>query len=193
MSQLVDVDRQLGEVATARGMTPEAYADLLKDTVLSGFSQAEAAKAVGDIFRTNLDPLSEEVIFLRKGGAVTTAITYAGYTKIQRRDGISKVSTKYEDLEDGEVSCTATLGRYTPAGLEEYSRTEFLSECRRGGPVWKQMPRRMLGHRAIISATRLACGINLPSAEELEEVGFTGTVEPGPTGDATEIVIKELK
>ena len=30
-------------------------------------------------------------------------------------------------------------------------------------------------------------------AEELEEVGFTGTVEPGPTGDATEIVIKELK
>lgn len=188
---LVDVDRQLGEVAQARGMTAEAYADLLKTSVLANFNGAEAAKAVGDIFRTNLDPLSDEIIFLRKGGSVTTAITYAGYTKIQRREGISQVATDYLTLEDGEVSCTATLGRYTELGLESFSRTEFLSECRRSTPVWKQMPKRMLGHRAIISATRLACGLNLPSAEELQEVGFSEPLPP--TGDATEITIKEMK
>lgn len=183
---LVNVQNQLSDVASERRMDPEAYGDLLKQTVLKGMDALTAAKCVGDIARYGLDPMSGNLLFMGKRGSdVQTALTYNGWLAIARREGVTSIDVEYEEIgEDGEVSARAVVKR----GEEFYSRTEFLSECRRGGPVWKQMPRRMLGHRAVISALRCACGtLACASAEELEEAGFTSSaMPPGPDAGTPE-------
>lgn len=173
---LVNLQNQLSEVAAERRMDPQAYGDLLKQTVLKGMDPLTAARCVGDIARYGLDPMSGNLLFMGKRGSdVQTALTYNGWLAIARREGVTSIDVEYTDIGENEVSARAVVKR----GEEFYSRTEFLSECRRGGPVWKQMPRRMLGHRAVISALRCACGtLACASAEELQEAGFTAAAVP---------------
>ena len=48
------------------------------------------------------------------------------------------------------------------------------------------MPKRMLGHRAVIQALRMACGGAAPVAEELADDGFrqAGGLAPAPELDS---------
>jgi phage recombination protein Bet len=55
--------------------------------------------------------------------------------------------------------------------------TEYLSECRRGTDPWKNMPRRMLRHKALIQCARVAFGFALYDDEE-------GSTAAGLTIDA---------
>ena len=169
----MDAHKMVERVASERGMQTKEYLEALANGPLSGLDRQQFTVALGDIFRTGQDPLSEEILFLKKGGKVTTTERYGGTTKRMRREGITQVDVSYETLEDGDVACKATLGRIREDGqVETFSRTEFLSECRQNTGPWKQYPKKMLGHRAIMQAARLACSVNLPSAEEYMEAGF---------------------
>jgi hypothetical protein len=44
--------------------------------------------------------------------------------------------------------------------------TEFLAECKRGTEPWKNMPRRMLRHKALIQCARVAFGFALYDDDE---------------------------
>ena len=83
--------------------------------------------------------------------------------------------------QDAE-SCTCTIFRKDRA--HPVSVTEYLSECRRNTPPWQSHPRRMLRHKAMIQAARLAfgfAGIHDPdTAEEIVErdMGQAEVVKP---------------
>ena len=169
----MDAHHKVEKVAGERGASSQEYLETLAAGPLAGFDRETFNRCLGDIYRTGLDPLSNELLFLKKGGKVTATEMYAGTTKRMRRDGITQVDVVYETLEDGDIACKAILGRVREDGhIETFSRTEYLSECQQQTGPWKQYPRKMLGHRAIMQTARLACSVNLPSAEEYLEAGF---------------------
>lgn len=189
-STMIDPEVVFAEVAAQRRMTPTAYGELCKRTIFKDMSFEEIIQASGDIARYGLDPFSNQILFLPLHGKRQTCLTIDGWNAIAQRQGVVGVSISYETLEDGDVACTATVRKRGENGDEEYSRTEFLSECRRNSKQWKEMPKRMLGHRAISSTYRVACGtLSIASAEEIQEAGFQ---QPSET-QATELVVKGVK
>ena len=174
-----EAHKMIERVAAERGIDTQDYIDALVSGPLTGMTKTEMMVAFGDIHRTGLDPLSEEILFLKKGGKVTASIRYSGMTKLMRRAGITQVDVTYTDLEGGDIECRAVLGKTGEDGVtESFCRPEYLSECRQNTGPWKQYPRKMLGHRAVMQTARLACDINLPSADEYLEVGYKKQEEP---------------
>ena len=189
-STMIDPEVVFAEVAPQRRMTPVAFGEQLKRTIFKGMTVDEMIQASSDIARYGLDPFSNQILFLKLHGKMQTCLTVDGWNAVAQRQGVVGVSTSYETLEDGDISCKATVRKRGENGDEEYSRTEFLSECRRSSKQWKDMPRRMLGHRAITSTYRVACGtLSIASAEELQESGFQRPSE----SHGTELLIEGVK
>ena len=163
-------------------MSVSVYLEDLKAVYLKGFSEIQVRKVVGDIASLDLCPFEGQVLILQRAGKVETGVTLKGWMNLAQRRGISSVDTEYAECADGDISCT---GFVTVDG-GTFKRTEFLSECRRPTPIWKQMPKRMLGHRAVIQALRMACGGAAPVAEELADDGFrqAGGLAPAPELDS---------
>lgn len=179
--QKMDVEKIFKEVAERRGMTATQYGDALMVHKFKDFDYHEIQHFSGEIYRTGLDPLAGHLDFLKFGGKRTASITIDGWYTLAQKSGIGTIKTSYETLDCGDIACTATVSfKSDPSGV--FERTEFLSEnAAQGGPTWKKMPKRMLGHRAIISALRAACGtVSLPSSEELLEVGFEEVGKQAP-------------
>lgn len=79
-----------------------------------------------------------------------------------------------------EVTCTIyRKDRSRPTVV-----TEYLAECKRGTDPWKNMPRRMLRHKALIQCARVAFGFALYDDEEGQVAA--GTVIDAATGEVIE-------
>lgn len=63
--------------------------------------------------------------------------------------------------------------------------TEYLDECRRNTDPWKNMPRRMLRHKALMQCARVAFGFALYDDDEARDV-VGGTVIDAATGEVIE-------
>lgn len=176
----------LQDLAGRRKMSVDVYAEDLREAYMIGFTDIQVRKVIGDIVSLDLCPFEGQVLIVQRGGVVQTGVLLKGWMALAQRNGISSIDTEYNVMEDGDVSCTGIVSM----GEGTFRRTEFLSECRRPTPIWKQMPKRMLGHRAVIQAIRMACGGCAPVAEELVDDGFSqvGTSE---TPDAP-LPVKDL-
>lgn len=100
-----------------------------------------------------LNPLTKEIYaFPNKDGAVIPVVGIDGWSRIINEhpmfDGL-------EFAEDRE-SCTAII--YRKDRSHPVKVTEWMAECQGTTGPWKTHPRRMLRHRALIQAARLAFG-----------------------------------
>lgn len=105
-----------------------------------------------------LNPFLREIYCFRHQGTLQTPVGVDGWIRIlNSQPSYLNVSFSYEDGEEGKpYSCTCLL-RDKERG--EIPVTEYFAECVRRTPAWEQMPRRMLRHRALIQAIRIAYGI----------------------------------
>ena len=62
--------------------------------------------------------------------------------------------------------------------------TEYLEECKRGTDPWRNMPRRMLRHKALMQCARVAFGFALYDDDEAQAAA--GTVIDAATGEVIE-------
>ena len=126
-----------------------------------------------------LNPWTKEIFaFPDRQNGVVPVVGVDGWARIINEhpqfDGMS--------FEQDAESCTCTIFRKDRA--HPVSVTEYLSECRRNTPPWQSHPRRMLRHKAMIQAARLAfgfAGIHDPdTAEEIVErdMGQAEVVKP---------------
>lgn len=157
----------LARLAGQYDMDPTNFANAIKQTCIKGKATNEQFAAflmVAD--RYGLNPLTKEVYaFPERGGGITPIVGVDGWARIindhAKFDGMD-----FEDGFDGNGnihSITCVMWR------KDRSRpvrvTEYLAECARGTEPWKKWPARMLRHKAMIQAARLA-------------FGYTGIVEP---------------
>ena len=129
----------------------------LKNTVFKGANDDELLALVVTANEYRLNPLLKELYaFPSKGGGITPIVGIDGWLKIINRqpnfDGMT-----VDVSEDGE-SAKATI--YLKDRSHPVEITEYLSECRRPSDPWKNMPKRMLRHKAIMQCARVAFGIS---------------------------------
>lgn len=183
------------EVMAARlNLDATKLLDTLKQTVFKEASDAELAALVVVANEFGLNPFLKEIhAFKGKGGGIVPVVGVDGWNKLLLRqpdfDGI-----EFEMLDDdqGQVySCTATV--YVKTRTRPIKVTEYFSECFRPTDPWKQMPRRMMRHKALNQASRLAFGFaGIFDPDEAIDIGDSAVTEPSkqprklapPTADA---------
>lgn len=106
-----------------------------------------------------LNPFTREIYaFEDKHKGIVPIVPIDGWVRIiNRHPELAGLSFTYGDDEDAGpwVECTIERkDRTTPVVLREY-----LNECRRDTGPWRSHPRRMLRHKALIQAGRVAFGL----------------------------------
>ncbi len=106
-----------------------------------------------------LNPVLKEIYaFPAKGGGIQPIVSVDGWANLinshPQFDGLA-----FEDHldEDGEMTAI-TCSMFRKDRSHAVSATEYMKECKRGTDPWKQWPRRMLRHKAMIQAARYAFG-----------------------------------
>jgi phage recombination protein Bet len=99
----------------------------------------------------SLNPFTKEVHgFVDKRGGIVPIVGVDGWAKLANQhpqfDGM--------DFEQNDESCTCKI--YRKDRTHPIVVTEYLSECKQGSPAWSSHPKRMLRHRAMVQAMRLA-------------------------------------
>jgi len=160
------------ELASHYGIEPGKFIATIKATVMpkrqggepSPVSDEELAAFCMVAKEYGLNPFLKEIhAFPNKSGGVTPIVGVDGWAKLMNRqpnfDGIEFEA--FDDDNGKPVSVTAHI--YVKGRSRPVSVTEYYSECQRGTEPWRQMPRRMLRHKALIQGARVAfgfCGIH---------------------------------
>jgi phage recombination protein Bet len=139
--------------------------DTLKNTAFKGATneQLMALCIVADQYRLN--PFTTEIYaFPDKNGGIVPVVGIDGWLRIindhPQFDGM--------EVEGDDDQCTCTIFRKDRQHAT--SATEYMEECRRKTGPWESHPRRMLRHKAIIQAARVAFGFSIKDPDEAERI-----------------------
>jgi len=156
------------------GVEQNNLMDTLKATAFKGTATNEQMVAlciVADQY--GLNPFTKEIYaFPDKQNGIVPVVGVDGWSRIINSnaefDGI--------EFDQDEDSCTCRIFRKDRAHSVEV--TEYLDECKRNTGPWTSHPRRMLRHKAMIQAARLAFGyVGIYDKDEAERIIETGTVD----------------
>lgn len=103
----------------------------------------------------SLNPFTKELYaFPDKGGGVVPIVSVDGWSRIMNEhpqfDGM-----EFAEADDG-AWCECVIYRKDRA--HPLKAREYLAECKRNTDPWRSHPRRMLRHKAMIQAARMAFG-----------------------------------
>lgn len=157
----------IADMAGRYNMDPKAFADTLRGTVVPKNATNEEFAAFLLVAKEyNLNPITREIFaFPKQGGGIQPIVSVDGWANLVNShpqcDGF-----EFDDVLDDKgnlVSITCRI--YRKDRSRHITATEYMSECKRDTSTWKQWPRRMLRHKALIQAARYA-------------FGFAGIVDP---------------
>ena len=101
-----------------------------------------------------LNPFTKEIYAFPQNGGIVPVVSIDGWLKIINQhpemDGL-----EFEHAPDGSW-CTAIIWRKDRS--RPTKATEFMQETRRDTDTWRKYPQRMLRHKAVIQAARMAFG-----------------------------------
>lgn len=173
-----------GKLAQRFGMTDDAeLVSTLKQTAFKTSETVSDAQLTALLIIANeygLNPWTKEIYaYPDKYKGIVPVVGVDGWIRIVNEhpqfDGMEFVATP------DEVTCTIyRKDRSRPTVI-----TEYMKECARGTDPWRQMPRRMLRHKALMQCARVAFGFALYDDEE-GQVAAGGTVIDAATGEIIE-------
>jgi phage recombination protein Bet len=150
---------------------PAKLHSTLKNTVFKGATDDELLALVVTANTYELNPILKELYaFPKKGGGITPMVGVDGWIKIANRqpnfDGM-----EVEVYGDGKTPTHATGTIYLKDRSHPVKVTEYFDECKRNTDPWRSHPRRMLRHKAMVQAARLAFGYaGIFDADEAERI-----------------------
>lgn len=155
------------EMAARYGMEPAAFEQTLRATVVPQNCTREQFASFLLVAREyDLNPVLKQIYAMpTRNGGIQPIVGVDGWANIINAhpafDGM-----EFEDhLDEGGELTAITCRIYRKDRAHPVSVTEYMAECRRGTEPWKQWPRRMLRHKAMIQAARYG-------------FGFAGIVDP---------------
>jgi phage recombination protein Bet len=200
-------EKQSALVVMARQLSvePQKLLQTLKDTVFKGASDSELLTLVVVSNTYGLNPLLKEIYaFPAKGGGIVPVVSIDGWiSMVNRQPQLDGLEFEFDSDANGKpISCTCVI--YIKDRSHPVRVTEFYEECFRATEPWKQMPRRMLRHKALKEAGRVAFGfsgvtdedeardIKMANAREfppprkiVDKPDFTPPAPPAPGGQGT--------
>ncbi len=133
---------------------PQELVQTLKATAFKGNAtdaQFNALMIVSTQY--GLNPFTKEIYaFPDKNNGITPVVGVDGWARIINSH------PQFDGMEFTADAESSTCKIYRKDRNHPTTVTEYLSECRRETPPWKSHPRRMLRHKAMIQAARLAFG-----------------------------------
>lgn len=158
---------------------PNKLLDTLKATLMPKASNEDLLAFVVVANAYDLNPFTKEIYaFPNRSGGINPVVSVDGWIKLMNRhpqfDGIKFTN---EDRENKPYSVTATI--FLKDRSHSVEVTEYFSECSRNTDPWRMNPRRMLRHKALIQAARVAFGFSGISDED--EVQPQGSVNVTPS------------
>ena len=155
------------DMAERYGMEPKAFADTLKATVVPKETSNEQFAAFLLVAKEyDLNPLTKEIYaFPKPGGGIQPIVPVDGWVHLVNAnpafDGL-----EFDDHLDKDNKLQAITARiWRKDRARPIVVTEYMIECQRNTDTWRQWPRRMLRHKAMIQCARYA-------------FGFAGIVDP---------------
>lgn len=173
-SALVNLSSALSE-RLGMGSSGSEVAETLKATAFKGSTQVSDAQMIALMIvaqQYGLNPFVRELYAFPDKGGIVPVVSVDGWSRImnthQQFDGM--------DFKSDDNSCTCII--YRKDRTHPTSATEYMDECKRdNSPAWKSHPRRMLRHKAMIQAARLAFGFtgiyDQDEAERIVEIDVT--------------------
>ena len=173
-------------------MEPGVFLDTIKKTVMPSTATAEEVAAFLMVAKEySLNPILREIhAFPKKGGGISTVVGVDGWAKIiTRHPQFDGVEFEVELDDSGKVPISITCILYRKDTGHPTRVTEYYSECNRGTEPWKQCPIRMLRHKALIQAGRIAFGLagimDEDEANDIREVAVNVVDDPLAPGRTT--------
>lgn len=157
----------LVDMANRYGMEPKVFADTLRATVVPrDVSNEQFAAFLLVAKEYKLNPLTKEVYaFPTRAGGIQPIVSIDGWANLINSHPAMDGMEFHDHLtEKGEVAAV-TCRIFRKDRSRPIEATEYMIECRRNTDTWRQWPRRMLRHKAMIQAARYA-------------FGFAGIIEP---------------
>lgn len=140
---------------------PAKLLSTLKETVFKGASDNELLALVVVANEYRLNPFLREIYAFpgRNGAGIVPIVSIDGWIKIlNSQPSYDGIEFSFDEQNGKLISCTATI--YIKNRNHPVKVTEFFSECSRNTDPWKGMPRRMMRHKALIQAARVAFGFS---------------------------------
>jgi phage recombination protein Bet len=161
-TQVVKQERAsaLAVMANRFNVDPAKLLVTLKNTVFKGASDDECMALVIVANEYNLNPFRKEIYaFPAKGGGIVPVVGVDGWARMMNeRPNFDGIEFEMEfDEKQLPVACTSIIhlkDRSKPVRI-----TEYYDECQRNTDNWKNMPRRMLRHRALCQGVRVAFSV----------------------------------
>lgn len=154
-------------------MDKAGFLQVMKATIMKGanVSNEDIAAFCLVAKEHGLNPFTKEIFAFPTGGAIQPIVSVDGWMKLINShpdfDGMDFV-----DVRDGDKLVSITCRMYRKGRAHPVEVTEYMSECLRNTPTWKQWPARMLRHKAAIQAARYAFGFaGIMEPDEAERIG----------------------
>jgi len=152
----------LARIAAKNKMDPRALEAIMLNTVLRGVTatREEVAAFLYVCDRYGLDPIRKEVYPMKShAGGLIPIVGVDGWATLVAADARCDGFTFSENRVEGELVSITCKMRVKGRSLDT-EVTEYLSECRKNTAPWKDMPTRMLRHKALMQTARIVFGIN---------------------------------
>lgn len=157
----------IARLADRFGVDQSKMLECLKSTAFRGGCSNEQLMALCIVAEQyGLNPWTKEIhAFPDKQNGIVPFVGVDGWVRIinshPQFDGI--------DFAQDEDKCTCTI--YRKDRGHPTIATEYMSECRRNTGPWGSHPKRMLRHKALIQAARLAFGfVGIYDQDEAERI-----------------------
>lgn len=171
MSNIAPIDTQrtgvIDGLAKHYNMEKAHFLQVMKATIMKGanVSNEDVAAFCLVAKEHGLNPFTKEIFAFPSGGGIQPIVSIDGWMKLINShpdfDGMEFADTMGPDGKLVSITCKMfRKGRAHPVSV-----TEYMAECFRQTPTWKQWPARMLRHKTAIQAARYC-------------FGFAGIMEP---------------
>lgn len=170
------------DLGDGSGLTETLKATAFKSNTQVTDEQMTALLIVANQY--GLNPFTKEIFAFPDKGGIVPVVGVDGWSRIMNgHDQFDGMEFKTE-----ADSCTCII--YRKDRKHPTCATEYMDECKRdNSPAWKSHPRRMLRHKAMIQAARLAFGFtgiyDQDEAERIVEVKG-GEIDITPSKKAIE-------
>jgi len=183
MTNIATIDQNRGGVidglAKHYDMDKSHFLTVIKATVMKGanVSNEDIAAFCLVAKEHGLNPFTKEIFAFPNGGGITPIVSIDGWMKLINGhpdfDGMEFVDTVDASGKISAITCKMfRKGRSHPTSV-----TEYLTECFRQTPTWKQWPTRMLRHKVTIQAARYTFGFaGIMEPDEAERMNDPRTV-----------------
>lgn len=174
----------LAKMADRFSVEPNKLLDTLKATAFKsekGVTNEQMISLLIVADQYSLNPFTKEIFAFPDKGGIVPVVGVDGWARIiNEHPQFDGVAFTFEG-EGNALACTCTIYRKDRA--HPISVTEYMSECKRSTGPWGSHPKRMLRHKALIQASRLAFGFagiyDEDEAQRIKDMGAADEVKPG--------------